>query len=81
MRCLEILILYQRYGFNRQILFVTRIVMYVSVSVKLDRSIKAEQAIGSVIRTDKKKKDFVVAATKPRGNIPFRNAPKTTNLS
>ena len=50
--------------------------MYVSVSVKLDRSIKAEQAIGSVIRTDKKKKDFVVAATKPRGNIPFRNAQK-----
>ena len=49
--------------------------MYVSVSVKLDRSIKAEQTIGSVIRTDKKKKDFVVAATKPRGNIPFRNAP------
>ena len=46
------------------------------VSVRLDRSIKAEQAIGSVIRTDKKKKDFVVAATKPCGNIPYRNVQK-----
>ena len=45
------------------------------VSVRLDRSIKAEQAIGSVIRTDKKK-DFVVAATKPCGNIPYRNVQK-----
>lgn len=65
MRCLEILILYQRYGFNRQILFVTRIVMYVSVSVKLDRSIKAEQAIGSVIRTDKKKRTLWLQPQSP----------------
>ncbi len=52
----------------------------VSVSVKLDRSIKAEQAIGletscTGLETNwKKEKDFVAATTKPCGNIPYRNA-------
>ena len=54
---------------------------------KYDRSIKAGQTIGletsrTGLETDwKKKKGSVVAATKPRGNIPYGNAPEKTILS
>lgn len=52
----------------------------VSVSVKLDRSIKAEQAIGSVIRTDKKKRTLWLQPQSPAETFRLE-MPQTTDLS